>query len=201
MAITSINITQNNISGRCNLLSVHNPLVFLCDVVYTLAKPNVLFVELQDSESNILATFQAIEIAEDNTTGTVSYMFEANDILSAFMDDIDDFYSQLNVIEFVENITKDFTLRFYIGAVEDSISFTAIHAAQQFGDENAAIDIFNNTNLIFYGQKNDVIYVYFYNNSENNILYFDRTADQDSVYIDYDETPFIGNDGGVFRGL
>lgn len=201
MAITSINITQNNISGRCNLLSVHNPLMFLCDVVYTLAKPNFLFVELQDSESNILATFQAIEIAEDNTTGTVSYMFEANDILSAFMDDIDDFYSQLNVIEFVENITKDFTLRFYIGEVEDSISFTAIHAAQQFGDENAAIDIYNNSNLIFYGQKNDVIYVYFYNNSENNILYFDRAADQDSVYIDYDETPFIGNDGGVFRGL
>jgi hypothetical protein len=200
MAITSITITQDNKTGNCDLIAIHNPVIFMIDVAYTLAKPTVLFIEVQDENNAVLGTFQGVEYAHNTTTGVVTYIFEANDILDAYMDSFDDFESQLDVVEYVEGITKIFNIRFYIDAVETLLNFVALHGSRQFGETVAVSEIYNNENLVFYSQKNDVCYMYWYNNSDNNFFTVDGQIGVDDVYIDYDDTPFLDENDYLLRG-
>jgi hypothetical protein len=201
MAVTSITISQDNLSGDVNLLSVHNPLVFLIDVAYTSSAPDILYVELQDEDSNVLNTFSAIPYSDSITNSIRTFAFIAHDILKAYMGEIEDFESILNTMEYVDGITQEFTLRFYIGAIEDSVSFVACHAARQFGENPALEEIYYNDNDVYYGAKGMPVYIYIYNNDEDNIITIDTPTSDDLAALDYDDTVFVDSDNVYFKIL
>lgn len=201
MAVTSITITQNNKSGNVDLISVHNPLVFLVDVAYTATEPDALYVEIQDEDAVVLGTFSAIPYSDSESGSVRTYAFIAADILRSFMEGFDDYESPERTLEYVEGITKQFTIRFYIDTVEDSVSFVACHAARQFGDNQAMEDIFNNVDETYYGGKGKPVYVYFYNADENNLLTIDTETADELAALDYDDTVFVDSDDLYFKIL
>jgi hypothetical protein len=198
MSIDSIIITQDNKQDNVDLLSIHSPLVFIVDVEYSLTKPDQLNVEVLDSDSVSLATFRAIEYSEANSV--ITYIFKANDVLDSFMGDVEDFESSLNVLDYVDGITKGFTLRFYIDAVEVETSFVAIHSASQFGDYSANEAIYNNENLCFYGIIGEPVYVYFYNSNDGSNLAIGEPIGENDYYFDYDDEAFLDYDDYTLRG-
>jgi hypothetical protein len=101
-------------------------------------------------------------------------------------------------LEFVPNITRQFSLRFYIGAVEDSVSFVACHAARQYGESPAMEDIYNNVNETYYTGAGRPVYVYFYNPDPNNILTINSPTIEDVVALEYDDTIFVDSDNLYF---
>lgn len=199
MAVTSITITQSNVSGNINLLAVHNPLVFIVDVEYTSTPPDLIYAELQDNESNVLSTFRAIPYNDDSDLNIRTFVFIASDIIKAYMDDIDDFESLTGTLEHVENITKEFTLRFYNGLIENSISFVACHAARQYGDTPYLESIYNNDNETYYGAVGMPVYVYFYNNDSDNVLSINTPTADNETALDYDDTVFVDFDDYYFK--
>jgi hypothetical protein len=201
MAITAINITQDNKSGNVDLLSIHNPLVFLVDVDYTAEVPDTLYVDLLDELGVLIATFAAIPYSDSASGSTRTFAFLASDILRSYMTSFDDFESPENTLEFVPNITRQFSLKFYIGAVEDSVSFVACHAARQYGESPAMEDIYNNINETYYTGAGRPVYVYFYNNNPANILTIDSPTADEYALTDSDDTVFIDQDDSYFKSL
>lgn len=201
MAVTSITITQDNKSGNVDLISVHNPLVFLVDVAYTSTVPDALYVEIQDEDAVVLGTFSAIPYSDSDAGSVRTYAFIAADIIRSFMDGFDDYESPERTLEYVEGITKQFTIRFYIDAIEDSVSIVACHASRQFGGNPAMEDVFNNVDETYYGGKGNPVYVYFYNADENNLLTIDTETADELAALDYDDTVFVDSDDLYFKIL
>ncbi len=202
MSVTSLSITQDNISeDGVNLLSVHNPLVFLVAVTWETDEPDCLYVEIQDEEGEVLNTFAAIPYEDDETTSTRTYAFKASKVLKAYMDEFEDFESEENTLEYVEGITQVFTLRFYIGNNEDSVTFVACHAVRQFGETTYMESIYNNVDETYYGGVGMPVYVYFYNASGENTLTIDTPYATNDCALDYDDTPFLDSDDAYFKIL
>lgn len=201
MAVTRITITQDNTNGNCDLLAVSSPLIFIIEVEYTIVKPDLLAVDVKDENDDVLGTFKCIEYIYEDDSGLITYRFEASDIVTAFMDSFDDVETQYNYLEYVENITKLLSLTFYIGAESSSITFDAIRAASQIGDYPALENIYNNSNLVFYGSIDEPVYVYFYNDSESNELGYDAPVGEDDAYLDHEDLPYTDNNDFIFRGL
>jgi len=201
MAITSITILQDNKNGNVDLLSVHNPLIFLVDVAYTTAAPDTLYAELQDEDLIVLDTFAAIPYKDSDSGNIRTFAFIASDILKAYMDELDDFESPVGTLEHVPNITRVFTLRFWAETEEVSITFTAIHAARQFGGTPYLDSIYNNDNEIYYTGEGMPVYAYFYNCNEDNILTINTETDDELAALDYDDTVFTDNDDIYFKIL
>jgi hypothetical protein len=197
MSITSVTIVQKNITDSVNLLSVHNPLVFLIDVVYNTSLPEVLNVKVYDSSDVLLDTFACIPYQDILTTRR--FAFIADDILRGYMGTIDDFASSEKVLEYVDGMTKGFKLVFYDPAVpttKDEVSFVAIHAASQFGEYPYLESIYINEDDTYYAAAGKPVYCYIYNDDTDNILTvgvgeveFQRLIDYDDVaLLDFDDT-------------
>ncbi|MDH3381652.1 MAG: hypothetical protein OEL54_03035 [Flavobacteriaceae bacterium] len=181
------------------MLAVHNPIVFIVDVYYSGGKPTFLSVDLIDKEAVVLATFRAIEYNNNTDNSIVTYHFRADDVLKAYMLDFDDFHHAYNELVFVENITKQFTLKFYNGASFIETEITAIHAARQFGQDPCLIDIQNNENLLFHAAIGMPVYIYIYNNSDSNNISVNKVAGVDDYCLDFDDTVFLDYNDYLFR--
>lgn len=203
MAVTNITISQDNKTLSCDLLSVHNPLIFLAEVDYEAEVPETLYVEVQDEDNEVLDTFAAIPYSDSASGNRRTFAFIASAILKAFMDDFDDFESPERTLEHVDNITQQFTLRFYDESetIEASVTFVAIHAARQFGDNPALTSIFNNDDVTYYAAEGMPVYVYFYNADEGNILSIDTETPDELVALDYDDEIFTDHDDLYFKIL
>lgn len=199
MAITSITITQDNKVGNSNLMPVHSPLVFLADVAYDSVAPTVIYIDVI-ADGDVIDTFKAIPFADP--LGTIrTFAFVANDVIKGLMNGFDDF-SQLNeTIVFVEDITKEVTIKFRDPDDEltsDSVDVVLIHGAEQFGEYPNLVDVYNNEDQIYLGGNGSVVYVYFYNEDEANVLTIDSPTVNtefaqdydDEIFTDYDDTPF-----------
>lgn len=195
MAITSVTITQKNITDDCDLIAIHNPLIFLVDVVYTGTAPESLTVNIYDVDDNLLGTFEAI--IYDSETGTITFAFQADDILRGYMDNPDDYEQDLNVLEYVPNTQMQFRIEFVCDTESDEVEFTALHAARQFGDELYLEDIYNNVDQTYYAAKDNVVLVYFYNSNETNVLTIG--APSDDFFLDYDDVVFTDFDDVYFQ--
>lgn len=172
MAITSISINQDNFVGSSDLLPVHSPLVFLVDVNYTDAVPDVLNVEIRDEDNNILEEYRAIPYLDPLTTQR-QFAFRADLPIRSLMEEFDDFFQNVNTLEFVEDITKIFKVRFIDPEdknIYDELTATFIHGAAQFGENPNKSDIFNNVSTTYYGSVDGFTYVYYYNSDTINNL-------------------------------
>ena len=201
MAVSSITIVQGNIIDSCNLLAIHNPLVFLIDVAYTLEVPENLYCDIQDVDENVLGTFTAIPYSDDEITGIRTYAFIADKVLRAYMNSFNDFKTNELELDYVEGITKQFTIRFYIDTTSTSTSFTAIHAARQFGETSYLSDIYNNVSETYYTGVGMPVYIYIYNADINNDVTIGAPASDDLAALDYDSTVFVDSDLSSFKIL
>jgi hypothetical protein len=188
MPISSITITQKNTTDACNLLSVHNPLMFLIDVVYSSTVPDVIYVGIFDSDDVLLDTFAAIPYEDSGTTRTFSFI--ADSILRGFMEGFDDFQSAEKTLEYVDGITKEFKLIFYDPddiETNDEIEIVAIHAARQFGEDPCLLSIASNVNETYYAAEGKPVYLYFYNDNESNVITVGTGEIIIDVLLDYDD--------------
>lgn len=196
MAITSVTIVQDNIVDSVNLLSVHNPLVFLVDAAYAGSIPQGLNVGVYDSSDTLLDTFACIPYSD--STGVRQFAFLANDILKGYMGQIEDFVSAEKVIEYVAGITSVFKLVFYdpdVPETFDEVTFVAMHASRQISETPYLESIFTNQPETYYTGSNMPTYVYFYNDNELNIItvgsgeiIFKPLADYDDfALVDFDD--------------
>ena len=173
MAINSLTISQDNKLNGSDLLSVHNPLAFICNAFYSGQNPSFIYVDLY-VETILIKTLKAIPFKD--LTGTLrQFVFIASDILRSQMDMPEDFGQSANTLMFVDNLTKEMSLTFRDPdgiAAPVSTSFVICAGASQFGDANGAnlLEQFNNDSQIYYCGKGGRAYVYFYNADTNNIL-------------------------------
>lgn len=164
MAITSIAAIQNNIDS-VNLLSVHNPLVFIVEVDYTSTAPNLLYV----SESVSSKVYSCIPYS-DPQPGKRQFMFIADEIIRGLMDGFDDAVQSDSTNEFQSNLTKEVELRFYDPTVESwdegvnemYIDCNFCHATRQFGENPSLNELYNNDPESYIGIVGSPCYVYYY---------------------------------------
>jgi hypothetical protein len=202
MSITSVNISQSNITDNCNLVSVHNPLIFLVDVAYNSAVPELLKVDLLDNEDTLLETFACIPYLD--TTGLRQFAFIANDILKGYMGSFNDFVSAEKVLEYCEGITSEFKLKFYDPAddtIKDEVSFVAMHSARQYGDTPYLESIYLNENETYIAGAKMPVYVYIYNNNTENVITVNTGELQFLPLLDYDDVAFLDFDGQYLTAI
>lgn len=194
MAITDVTITQKNITDNVDLLSIHNPLVFIVDATYTGDIPEELNVKIYDEDDVLLNEFGCIPYSD--TTGVRQFAFVATDILKGYMGTFDDFKSAEKVLEYVDGITKIFKLVFYdpTDLEEDEVTFVAMHAARQFGDTPYLSSIYNNDDETYYAAVGMPVYCYVYNNDEDNVLTVNSGEIITNVLLDYDDVALVDSD-------
>jgi len=172
MAITGIDIYQDNKVGDSDLMAAHSPLTFLIDVTYTGAVPDVLYCDLYDETPTLLATFKCIPY-QDLLATERRFLFIADSIIRGYMESFDDFVQSENSLVYVDGITKVFELKFRdpdAGVSDESILFTAIQASRQFGENPNLTDIFNNESQTYLAPLDGIVYVYFYNDDADAVL-------------------------------
>lgn len=202
MAITSIIISQKNITDTINLLSVHNPLVFLIDVAYNSAAPEVINVGVYDKSNTLLDTFACIPYSD--STGVRQFAFIADDILRGYMGSIDDFRSNEKVLEYCEGLTKEFKLIFYdpsTPATNDNVSFVAMHAAGQYSETPYLESIYINQDDTYFAAVGKPVYVYIYNDNEANVITIGTGEVEFQPLLDYDDVAFLDFDDQYLLAL
>lgn len=193
MAISSIDIVQDNISGDCNLLAVHSPITFIIDVEYSGDLPE-LFVDIMDLTEEVLATFRCI-FYKDLSSTVREFLFIAStgkeSVLRGYMTEYDDFVQTAGTIERVINNIFDFILRFRDEGetIYEDIQIVAFHAARQFGQTPALTNIYDNDSDTYITGQNKPVYIYFYN------PYEDVTAEITDGTNTYD----LGSDTEIFE--
>ena len=186
---SKIDIIQNNVTELTNLLSVHNPISFLANVIYVGQAPEHVTVFLSDENNNELGTFSAIPY-KDIDANTRQFIFIADKIIRSYLDEFYDYRSELNVIEFVPNITKFMNIWFiddHTGTY-DYCKFVACHASRQFGENQNMIGIeLNQEKTTYIAAVGEVVYVYYYSAREGDIISVDTNYE---YLLDFDGTPF-----------
>lgn len=199
MPITDVTISQDNIINGSNLMPVHSPLSFLVDVTYTGLDPTILKVDLIH-DSVVLETYNCIPW-NDPLANVRTFLFKADDVMKGLMASFDDFAQLNETLEYVEGITKLFTLKFYDpdnDLINDSVVVDLVHGAAQFGDNPNFDKIFNNDDQIVYGPDGKWCYIYFYNDDINNVLTIGQPVARldfaqdydDEIFTDYNDTNF-----------
>lgn len=204
MAITNINISQDNKIGESNLCPVHSPLVFLVDVTYTDETPSLLYVDVIDENSDVLETFKCIPY-DDPLSNVRKFAFVANDVIKGIMNGFDDELQLNNTLQYVDDITKLLTLKFYDpddpddSDTFDSVTIDFVHGASQFSENPNFESIYNNEDSIYYGPDGHIVYVYFYNEDVNNILTINNPSASLENAQDYDDEVFVDYDDTIFQ--
>lgn len=207
MAIYTLAISQDNKIGGSDLLSINNPIAFLCTASYSGQTPDFIYCDLL-VDGDVVGTYKAI--AFKDLAGTIrEFIFLADGILKGRMFNlfskkpIDDFGQASDSLVFVENVTQPFSITFRDPdnvAIPASVDFVACMGASQFGDSNGCnmAEIYSNTSSTYYCAEGDVCYVYFYNDNINNVLSinaaletFYATDFNGDVFTDFNGDKFI----------
>lgn len=173
MAITTINIIQDNIIGASNLLGVHCQIAFIAEVVWSGTAPEYLSVKISDKAGNLLDTYKSIPY-NDIGANQRRFLFIGDNLLKWFLPAFDDYLQPVESFIKVPNLDKELIIRFEdpesAGTRFDEVLLTFAHAARQFGEGVNMESLYNNETLEYYAPEDSFVYVYFYNESEANIL-------------------------------
>jgi len=199
MAISNVTITQDNFFDGSNLLPVQSPLVFLVDVTYSGAVPEILLADIIE-DGEVLETYRAIP--NNDPLATVrEFAFVADAVIRGLMGRFDDTPQLNETLVAVPNITKELTLKFYDPDEEttfDEVEAVFVHGCGQFGERPNFYQIFNNETDTYLAPDGFFAYVYFYNDDEGNVLTIGDASLQlefaqdfnDEIFTDFDDTPF-----------
>jgi hypothetical protein len=200
MAITAITISQDNIINGSNLMPVQSSLTFIADVDYTGATPDSVDIEILDESDVVLETYAAVPY-KDVTTTQRQFVFKAEGPLKALIDDFEDFFQLNETLEYVENITRQFKIKFLdpdTPATNDEVLIDGAQAVRQFGDYPNLEDQFNNDTDTYYAPKDSWVYVYFYNDDITNDVAIDGPALTEGNALDFDDAIFTDFDDENF---
>jgi hypothetical protein len=195
MAITAITISQDNIINGSNLMPVQSSLTFIADVDYTGATPDSVNVEILDESDTLLETYSAVPY-NDVTPTQRQFVFKAEGPLKALIDDFEDFFQLNETLEYVENITRQFKIKFVdpdTPATNDEVLIDGAQAVRQFGDYPNLEDQFNNDTDTYYAPKDSWVYVYFYNDDITNDVAIDGPALTEVTADDNSDITFQDN--------
>ena len=173
MAITLIEISQDNKYNGSDLLPVHSQLVFLVNATWTTAAPDNLYVGIYDESDTLLDTYKCIPYS-DILTNVRQFAFIASESVRSMMESFDDTLQAVDTLVHIPEMTKVLRFRFYdpdTPATYDEDTFTFVHGSSQFGERPNFHTVFNNDNDDYYGQEGHLVYVYFYNSDALNTLY------------------------------
>ena len=196
MSVTNLNITQSNITITCNLLSVHNPLVFIVDAEYSGIAPDLCTCQVSDENDAVLGLFSMIPY--EDKTNRRTFIFIADSFLRSFMESFDDIKTEEKFFAHVPNMTKLFKLKFECENEETNMSFYGCHSVAQFGETECRTNITGNENTIYYGGENKPIYIYFYNSNPSNNITINTPISSDNYALDNDFAYFKDEDGYFF---
>lgn len=110
MAITNIEIVQDNIVGDCDLLSVASPLVYLVNATYTGAVPDVIYARLFDGETD-LGYYKCLPWKDLSST-VRQFWFRADEILRQYVPLLEDVTQSDNTLIEINGAVKGLTLKF-----------------------------------------------------------------------------------------
>jgi hypothetical protein len=193
--MANISIIQDNKVDGWELLSVHNPLAFICEVEYDGVTPDFVSVRLE-SEDVVIFEGKAITF-KDSAPKTRQYIFIADMFIRGQMPEYDDEVQASDTLIPIQNITKSFTIIFTHENITASTSFVACNAASQFGDEFGACLKDINLPKTYTAGENGVVYLYMYNWDENNVISMDTNLV--TAYItDSNGNPFTDSNGDKF---
>lgn len=210
MAVTAINIYQDNTVGDSNLIPIHSPAIFLVDVSFTGTAPTQILVDIIDENATILDTASLI-VFGDRSAILRTFAFIASgdgnssgSIIRSLMGSFDDVLQLSDVLEYVEDITLNLTLKFYDPddhAVYDEVNVTFIHGVAQFGNYPNLSEIFTNQDNVYYASENGYVYLYFYNSDITNDLSILEPSFNEVIALDFDDTEFSDYDDNLFSIL
>lgn len=110
MAITNIEIVQDNIIGDCDLLSVASPLVYLVNATYTGAVPDVIYARLFDGATE-LGYYKCLPWKDISST-VRQFWFRADEILRQYVPLLEDVSQSDNTLIEITGAVKGLTLKF-----------------------------------------------------------------------------------------
>lgn len=173
MAITTITIIQDNIIGASNLLGVHCQIAFVAEAAWSGTAPEYLSVKISDKAGTLLDTYKSIPYA-DVGINTRRFLFIGDNLLKWFLPPFDDYLQPAETLIKLPYLEKELIIRFEDpdsgGTRFDEVLLTFAHAARQFGESVNMESLYNNETLTYYAPNDSFVYVYFYNESEANIL-------------------------------
>jgi hypothetical protein len=193
MAISDITISQDNVVNGSNLLPIHSTVTFLADVTYSGLTPDVIHVEVRDDTDTLIDTWKAIPY-KDLLATVRQFAFVANDPVKSTMLGFDDFFQLIDTLEYAEDITKVLKIRFVDpddSDTYDEIEFTFIHGAAQFGEYPNLDSIFNNETDEYLSPKDDIVYVYFYNDDTANVVDVNEEVYTVNNAVDFNDDQFV----------
>ena len=193
--MAAIRIIQDNKVDGWELLSVHNPLAFICEVDYNGSTPDFVAVKLE-SEGVLIVEAKAITF-KDSAPKTRQYIFIADTFIRGQMPDYDDEVQGANTLIPIQNITKPFTITFTHDNLTASTSFVACNASSQFGDEFGACLKDINLPTTYTAGEGGVVYLYVYNWDENNVITMDTNL-QTAYITDNNGDIFTDSNGNKF---
>ena len=207
MPINTLTIVQDNKVGNSNLLSIHNPLVFVCEAFYSGQTPYWIYVDVV-IDGDTIGTYKAV--AYKDVTGTMrQFAFFASDTLKQLLlfglneKPFEDFGQSGSTLDYVPNLTRLVTLTFRDPdglAAAASLTVDVCHAARQFDSVSGAnmSDQYNNDADVYYCAEGGVCYVYFYNDDPNNVLSINGLVEtfyavdaNDDIFTDANDDRFI----------
>lgn len=198
--ITNIEIQTSSVIYRGNnLLPVHNPLAFICNVIFTGDVPINLSVSV--TYDGLTQTFRAVKYNDLSAT-IRQFIFFADSILRSYMSEFNDQVQSGNSISYINNITKEFTIKFFDPqntSIYDEVEIVAQHATRQIGQTNFNEEIFDNEDETYIFYKNKQGYIYVYNDGINNIIDLSSGTLQYFPLTDFDDDTFIDFDNDVFE--
>lgn len=178
MAITAIEIIQDNLVNGCELLSVHNPLVFIARATFTGDKPDYLYVNINSVQ------YKAIYLRDESLTERDFY-FIADEVLRKELGKIEDINQTTDTILSISNLSKELTIEFSDGdLITDSVTFTAVNGARDFESLTGAemVAECDNESKYYIAAVGEKYYLYWYNDDANNDIISDININNIPIY-------------------
>lgn len=202
MAITSIDITQDNVTGGSNLLAVQSPVTFLAEAAWTTAAPDSINVEILDPDDNLIDTYKAIPYSD--ASGVRTFAFQASLAIRSILGSFDDFEQDADTWAYCEGLTGRYKIKFVdpdTPATYDEVLIDFAHAARQFGQGCNLLDQFGNDFDFYLAPKDGVAYVYFYvSNAGATVKVEEYTEDSGAIENNFEGDLFIEGYGAGGSG-
>ena len=208
MPINSLTIVQNNVVGASNLVSIHNPLSFVCEAFYSGQTPYWIYADIL-IEGEVVGTYKAT--AYKDVTGTLrQYILICDDLIRGLMfkdllsvEALKDFNQSSETLVYCDNLTREIQVQFRDpdnGCAPAVVLVDACNATSQYGDKNGAnlVEQYTNQADTYFCAKGGVCYVYFYNDDVTNVLSINGLVEtfyavdaNDDIFTDANNDRFI----------
>lgn len=195
MAINAIEIIQDNIVDEVNLLSAHNPLVFIAKATWSGDAPTTIYCNvIFDGNFSNSDQYRGIYL-EDVSETERTFMFISDEAVRLRLPIVEDISQSSGTIIGIPNITQALTININNGvSTSDEVDIIAANVARDFTNEQGAalVDLQRNEQKYYVGAVGQQSYLYWWNNNASNLI---RSAVTPStITITFNANPSDGDE-------